>query len=106
MHVDIMGEKSGHDQVDYDKNNPDEVRKTAETILEKIRLGHSLYGGNKGGELIRLIDKNTILKAPDKIKYIEAVMAENDSLMLTEIENFLKDEQYEKKVVAPPLTSG
>lgn len=106
MQVDIMGSKSGHDELKYDHSNPDEVSKTAKQILDKIRLGWALYGGKKGGELIRLIDKKTIQKAPDKMKYIEKVMAENDSIMLSEIESMLKDEQYEKKLVANPQTGG
>lgn len=93
-----MDVQKGHDVKKYDPADTDQVRKIVDFVIEKIRLGWSLYGAKKGEDLIRIADINTIQKAPNKKAFIES--------KLDELDRFIMDKKIERKVLTPPLVAG
>lgn len=96
--LDVMSD-GGHDEWDYSVDDPKKLRSMAEQILDKIRIGHSLYGGGKDDkELTKIADLRSIQKAPNKTAFIEE--------KLQEFEKFLMSKDLEKKLLAAPNTGG
>ena len=96
--LDVMSD-GGHDEWDYSVQDPVKLRSMAETILDKIRIGWSLYGGAKDDkELVKIADLRTIQKAPNKTLFVEG--------KLQEFEKFLLSKELEKKLLAAPTTGG
>ena len=96
--LDVMSD-GGHDEWDYSIEDSKKLRSMAETILDKIRIGHSLYGGAKDDkELVKIADLRTIQKAPNKTLFVED--------QLQKFEKFLLSKDLEKKLLAAPNTGG
>lgn len=96
--LDVMSD-GGHDELDYSVDDPAKLRSMAETILDKIRIGYSLYGGMKDDkELTKIADLKMIQKAPNKTLFVEG--------KLQEFEKFLMSKELEKKLLAAPVTGG
>lgn len=98
MQIDVMSYPEGHKEYKYDENNPEEVKKVREVIIEQLRLGHVVYGGKKGDDMIRVLDFDTIQKAPDKKLLVEEKMKELD--------RFIINKEIERKVVRPVMVGG
>ena len=96
--LDVMSD-GGHDEWDYSIDDPKKLRGMAEQILDKIRIGHTLYGGAKEDkELTKIADLRTIQKAPNKTAFVEE--------QLQKFEKFLLSKELEKKLLAAPVTGG
>ncbi len=96
--LDIMDVQKGHDEVKYNPENEAEVKTVVEKILDKIRIGWTLYGAVKGGELKKIADLKSLQKAPDKHLFIEE--------KVQELDRFIMNKTLERKLLAPPLVSG
>ena len=96
--LDVMDIQKGHEELVYNEDNPDEVKKIVEKVLDQIRLGWTLYGGKIGGELVKIADLVSLQKAPEKALFVKEKLAELD--------RFIMNKQMDKKLLAAPLTSG
>jgi citrate lyase synthetase len=98
LQLDIMAYPEGHKEYKYDENKPDEIKMIRELIIEKLRLGFVVYGGNKGEDMIRVLDFDTIAKAPNKNALVEE--------KLHDLDRFIVNKEITRRVIRPVMVGG
>jgi len=96
IQLQVMAIGKGHIQHDYNPNNKKDIEAMISIIVEKLKAGFTVYGGEKGKDLTKVFDgtKNNI-PTDDEIRQ---ELLGNDSLILKE--------GVKKVLLVPPVAGG
>lgn len=84
-HIMEFQDKTGHEQVEYDTSNPDEMKKVKKRVTEMLKKGYFLFGAKKGDKEFKMLTSA-------------------DSLDDDKLDRFMMSQ--EKGIVTPPPQSG
>lgn len=98
IQLQVMAIGKGHVQHDYDPNNKKDIESMIAIIVEKLKEGFTVYGGEKGKDLTKVFDPQSnewTMPSDDEIK---DELLSNDSMILKEA--------VKKVLLVPPVAGG
>ena len=98
IQLQVMAIGKGHVQHDYDPNNKKDIEDMLKIIVEKLKAGFTVYGGQKGKDFTKIFDADRAKKKMPTDDEIKQELLGNDSLMLKE--------KVEKILLVPPVSGG
>jgi len=82
----VMDIRKGHEEIKYDPNDSEDLKRVKNLIKEKLKNGFYLYGANKGGEYEAIHD---ISKITD-----------------SDLTRFCLSKEMKKRLISVPAASG
>ena len=88
----------GHLQHNYDPNNKKDIEDMIAIIVEQLKKGFTVYGGEKGKDLTKIYDPQAKGWKMPTDDYIKTELLANNSIIL--------EEGVKKVVLVPPVMGG
>ncbi len=98
IELQVMAIGVGHVQHDYDPNNKKDIEDMIKIIVDKLKQGFTVYGGEKGKDLTKVFDAEKAKKKMPTDDEIKQELVGNDSLILKE--------GVKKVLLVPPVAGG